>query len=131
MVNKRIIQEWLDKADEDFEFAVWNLRDPENNFYAQICFHFQQAVEKYLKTYIIAYELLFEKIHELPQLLKICQEHNKSFSELEKECRFLTDFYVEVRYPVHWPTNYTKEKAIEAQKVATRIRDFVKSFLKY
>jgi hypothetical protein len=32
MVNKRLVQEWLDKADEDFEFALRNLNDDGNVF---------------------------------------------------------------------------------------------------
>ena len=46
MVDREIINEWISKADEDFEFAKINLQE-EKPFYAQICFHFQQAVEKF------------------------------------------------------------------------------------
>ena len=92
MVDRKVIQEWLGKADEDFNFACRNVEDEENTFYAQICFHFQQAAEKYLKAYIVAYELTFKKIHELPELVKICRGDNDSFSELEEGCNFLTDF---------------------------------------
>jgi HEPN domain-containing protein len=88
----------------------------EMSFYAQICFHFQQAAEKYLKAYIVAYELAFKKIHELPELLRICKECNDSFSELQQECEFLTDFYIETRYPVHWPTHYTFQEAKKAKQ---------------
>jgi len=49
MVDKKIIDEWLNKADEDFNFASTVMK---NGIYvSQICFHFQQAAEKYLKTY--------------------------------------------------------------------------------
>ena len=47
MVDPDIIEEWISKADEDFEFARINLEE-EKPFHAQICFHFQQAAEKYL-----------------------------------------------------------------------------------
>ncbi|MFH1860906.1 MAG: hypothetical protein ABH870_07865 [bacterium] len=40
MVDNTLIQEWLNKADEDFGFALRNLDDEGNTFYAQICFHF-------------------------------------------------------------------------------------------
>jgi len=49
MVDIEIVREWLAKADEDFEFARANFEEGEP-FFAQICFHFQQAVEKYLKS---------------------------------------------------------------------------------
>jgi HEPN domain-containing protein len=44
MVDIEIIREWLTKANEDFEFALVNFQE-EKPFYAQICFHFHQAVE--------------------------------------------------------------------------------------
>ena len=49
MVDKQIINEWLAEADEDFNFASVNL-DERDKFYGRICFHFQQAAEKYLKA---------------------------------------------------------------------------------
>lgn len=69
MVDSQIITEWLKKADEDYEFAVSIVED--STFYAQICFHFHQAAEKYLKSFIIAKELEFKKIHDLLVLLKM------------------------------------------------------------
>lgn len=69
MVDTKIVEEWISKADEDFEFAFLNLNEGKT-FFAQICFHFQQASEKYLKAYIIGQELEFRKIHDLPVLLK-------------------------------------------------------------
>lgn len=62
MISKKVIGEWFRKAKEDFDFASANLIDSNNTFFAQICFHFHQAAEKYLKTYIVAYKLEFKKI---------------------------------------------------------------------
>jgi HEPN domain-containing protein len=76
MVDIEIVREWLAKADEDFEFARINFEEGKP-FFAQICFHFQQAAEKYLKSYIIAHELEFLKIHDLPLLLKMCLYFSK------------------------------------------------------
>ena len=130
MPSKTIVEDWLKKADEDFGFATINLKDPENPFHAQICFHFQQAAEKYLKTYIVAHNLEFRKIHDLPQLLQICSAHKSSFSDLSEECDFLTDFYVDARYPVHWPSEVTREEAEKSREYACKIKDFVKSIIK-
>jgi HEPN domain-containing protein len=49
MADRIIVEEWLAKAQEDYEFARINL-EAQKPFYAQICFHFQQAAEKYLKA---------------------------------------------------------------------------------
>jgi HEPN domain-containing protein len=113
MVDGSIVEEWLAKAQEDFEFARINLEE-QKFFYAQICFHFQQAAEKYLKAYIVARELEFRKIHELELLRKICQEKDRSFQEIKSECEFLNTFYVDTRYPVHWPSNFSEHESKKA-----------------
>ena len=75
MVDHGIIEEWMYKADQDFEFARINF-DEEKQFFAQICFHFNQSAEKYLKAFIIANNLEFRKIHDLHLLLKQCRSNN-------------------------------------------------------
>jgi HEPN domain-containing protein len=64
MADTRIVKEWLTKADYDLAFADVTLREG-NTFYAQLCFHFQQSAEKYLKALIIANGMEFEKVHNL------------------------------------------------------------------
>jgi HEPN domain-containing protein len=99
-------------------------------FYAQICFHFHQAAEKYLKALNIAYDLEFKKIHDLPVLLKSCLIKNTKLMILMDECKFLNGFYIDTRYPVHWPTKYTKEEALKAKKSVEHIHDEIKKVLK-
>ena len=128
MADVEIIREWLAKANEDFEFARYNLEEG-RPFYSQICFHFQQAAEKYLKAYIIARELDFRKIHELPLLLKICLSDDPSLEDLKEDCEYLSPFYIESRYPVHWPTNLSHEETEKALQAASRIRRRIKEKL--
>ncbi len=71
MVRKLPYQYWLEEANKDLRYASWSLETGEEDFYSFILFHFQQAAEKYLKTYIVFKNLPFKKIHELPELLKI------------------------------------------------------------
>jgi len=127
MVDSQVIREWLKKADEDFEFAVSVLED--STFYAQICFHFHQAAEKYLKAFIVARDLEFKKIHDLPVLLKSCVVKEPGLQILLDDCKRLNRFYIDSRYPVHWPTEYTKEEALKARTATEHIRDVVKSAL--
>ena len=98
--------------------------------YAQICFHFHQAAEKYLKSFIIAYDLEFKKIHDLPVLLKSCMAKKPDLQILMDDCRLLNGFYIEARYPVHWPTQYTKEMALKAKSAAENIRGEINNILK-
>jgi HEPN domain-containing protein len=128
MVDREIIREWLTKASEDFEFAHINLEEGKN-FFPQICFHFQQAAEKFLKAYIVAQELEFRKIHDLLMLLKICLEKDSSFEALRPDCEFLSPYYIDTRYPVHWPTHFTQEEARKAFQSAQRIKSSVEAKL--
>ncbi|MFH0729399.1 MAG: HEPN domain-containing protein [Pseudomonadota bacterium] len=63
MADHQIVKEWLKKADEDLNFASSIIND--STFYAQLCFHFHQASEKYFKAFIVAHDLEFMKIHDL------------------------------------------------------------------
>ena len=128
MVDRQIIQEWIAKADEDFNFALINLKE-EKPFFSQICFHFHQTAEKYLKAYIVANGLEFRKTHDLPLLLKLCLTKDRSFEALNDDCEFLATFYIESRYPVHWPTHFSKEETEKAFQSAAAIRSFIKKKL--
>lgn len=124
--NSTVAEEWITTADRDLDFAKTSL-DHAPQFLPQICFYFQQAAEKYLKAYIVANKLQFKKIHSLPALIKICCKKDKSFEKLTKDCKFLTEFYFEERYPdVPIPSKLTAEIAQEAKTAAEKIRDFVK-----
>jgi HEPN domain-containing protein len=127
MVDPQVIREWLRKADEDFDFAVSVIED--TTFYAQICFHFHQAAEKYLKSFMIATNLEFKKIHDLPVLLMACTNKASNLNSIVDECKFLNRFYIDTRYPVHWPSEYTKQEAFKAKDAARRIRDVIKGAL--
>jgi HEPN domain-containing protein len=128
MVDPSVIEEWLKMADDDFRFAETNLKGG-SEFYAQICFHFQQAAEKYLKAYIIDKGLAFEKVHDLVHLLKTCSAAEPAFAVLKEDCILLNTAYIETRYPVHWPTDYTKEAAEQARAAAVNIARMVRNQL--
>ena len=128
MADPKVVKEWLQKADEDMGFATSVIED--TTYYAQICFHFHQAAEKYLKSYVIAWDLEFKKIHDLPVLLKSCSAVEGSLKVLQDDCKFLNRFYIDTRYPVHWPTNYTKEEALKARNAAKHIREAIRKALK-
>jgi HEPN domain-containing protein len=127
MVDPKIIQEWLKKADDDFDFAVSVI--DESSFYSHICFHFHQSAEKYLKAIIVADAIEFKKIHDLVALLKMIIVKRSDFKELTENCKLLSPYYIDTRYPVHWPTDYTKETAIKAKDAAEKIRNRVRSIL--
>ena len=123
MMQPEIAKEQLNKAEEDFGFAFVSIENTE--FFSQICFHFQQSAEKYLKAYIVAAELPFRLVHSLLELVKICKNHDLSAKEIEDACHYLNPFYIDTRYPVHWPTNYDKNIAREAKAATITVKNWV------
>ena len=122
-----IVKEWIEKAEEDYGFACAGIES--TDYFAQVCFHFQQAAEKYLKAFIVANKLEFRAVHNLLELLEICRQKEPGVEELEQACRFLNPFYIDTRYPIHWPAHYDKETAIKAKETTAKIRDWIKKSL--
>lgn len=128
MAEIDFVRKWTEKADSDFGYASLSL-DEEFEYFPQICWFFQQSAEKYLKAYIIAFDLEFRKIHDLAALLKICEQKDKGFPCLLDNCKYLQKFYIETRYPVIWETKYKRADALKAKDAAEKIISFVKKLL--
>jgi len=128
MADSFEVEKWLQKANDDYQFSASIL--PETNFYSQVCFFFQQSAEKYLKAYIIKKQLDFKKMHDLIRLLEICQKKDSSFQEIFDDCNLLNAFYVDTRYPVHWPSLVSMEEALRAKDAAFRVKEFIEVILK-
>ena len=124
MMQVEVIKEWIEKAEEDFGFACISVE--QTDYFPQVCFHFQQAAEKYLKAFIIAKNLKFRPVHNLLELFELCKQKDSKIGEIEEDCHYLNPFYIDTRYPVHWPTNYDKETAVKAKDSAEKIRNYVK-----
>jgi HEPN domain-containing protein len=73
--------------------------------------------------------LKFSKIHDLEQLLEACLQNEEQLKKIKDECAFLDGFYVDTRYPVHWPVHYTRNEAEKAHDAALKIRELVKNLL--
>jgi HEPN domain-containing protein len=82
-----------------------------------------------LKAYIIRKGIACDKVYDLLDLLKNCSAFEPAFGELKEYCIFLNTAYLETRYPVHWPTSYTKETAERAYTAAVNIARIVRNKL--
>ncbi|HOK79740.1 MAG TPA: HEPN domain-containing protein [bacterium] len=91
------IKQWITKADNDLKIVEHELKLPEEEIVKDaVCFHCQQAVEKYLKAFLIYHKKEFEKIHIIEELLLQCSKIDKDFSDID--VKNLTDFAIDVRY---------------------------------
>lgn len=48
---------------------------------------------------------------------------------LLEQCELLNTAYIDTRYPVHWPTDYSKEKAIKMQEAAADVAQAIRKAL--
>ena len=110
--------EWFYFADADLDSALI-LNDAYHKHHAIICYHCQQAVEKYLKAFLCYNGMIPPKIHVLETLCALCSEFDVSFNDIAKDCAYLSPFAVHARYPLELEiTNVNTARSLEiAQKI--------------
>jgi HEPN domain-containing protein len=62
-----------------------------------VCFHAQQAAEKYLKAFLVSHGIEAEKTHDLERLLETCLERDPGLTVLHSDCQQLTDYAMDSR----------------------------------
>lgn len=94
------VEKWLLKALNDYRTAEKLLNLPEEEIITDtLCFHCQQTVEKFLKSFLIFHSIEFEKVHSLEYLIKLCSNIDPNFESLYEITKKLNEYAVEVRYP--------------------------------
>lgn len=117
------IKQWLFKANEDL-LVVEKLTEFEIIATSSVCFHCQQAVEKYLKAFLIANGIDIKRTHNIEFLLSECTDIDNDFSNIDP--KELSEFGVDVRYPGDMYIPDEKE-TIEYKKLAFEIKGLVES----
>ena len=119
------IRQWVLKANEDL-LVVNKLTEFEFIATSSVCFHCQQAAEKFLKAFLISRGIDIKKTHNIEFLLAECSDFDFDFSEIDP--KNLSDFGVDVRYPGDMYTPSIKE-TIEHKEIAFRIKKVVEKKL--
>jgi HEPN domain-containing protein len=94
---KKQAQEWFERGRHDIETA--QLLYDEQGYTDSIAYHIQQAIEKYLKGYLILNGQKPPKIHELDTLLNHTLCFDDSFNSFLELCEKASRYYIEDRYP--------------------------------
>lgn len=115
-------KEWLLRAQDDELSSKSILRDREGSPNT-ICFLSQQIAEKVLKAFLCYHGVEFPKVHQLDELLKLCEKIDMEFNLLIDDAEDLTPFYISTRYPGDYP-NYSFEDAKLAFQKALKVKDF-------
>ncbi|NOR77416.1 MAG: HEPN domain-containing protein [Methanophagales archaeon] len=121
--KRELIDSWIAKAEKDLISAKHELSFSDA-VTETVCFHCQQAVEKYLKAYLVFLGISFTKTHEIGELITKCESRDSEISVLKEKADKLTDYAVEVRYPED-EFEPTLEEAKESFDIAKKIKEFV------
>jgi HEPN domain-containing protein len=121
------ISNWLFRANEDIA-VINNLIEAGAEFYTStICFHAQQASEKFLKAFLAYHDIDFPRTHDVDFLLKECRKIGRDAFNID--VKSITDFGVSVRYPDDFYIPDVKE-SIEYSDIALLIKQTVERLLK-
>ena len=115
---KKQTGEWVRKAEDDYQLAALIARGS-RPFHDQLCFHCQQAAEKYLKALLQEQGHVIPRTHSLHHLLVLLLPRNADLIVLHRGLRMMGRFAVDVRYPEF---NATKRQAAAALRWAERVR---------
>lgn len=128
--SRELARRWFQKAEHD-------LLNVENNLKAEryasdtVCFHCQQAAEKYLKGFLAWHQLAFTRTHDLLDLLKqIRQLTNVGDETLSASLSLLDHYSVSVRYPQEYEEEPDEQEVREAVEAAYAVRAWVRASLK-
>lgn len=126
MNNKGLAESsWFEFADKDLEVAKYLDETMYPKPLEIICYHCEQAVEKYLKAFILYNEIPISKTHNLPFLLQ--EIERIAGYELEEKyfemCDLLVPFGVAVRYPNEIEVN--EEIVRRAIRAAEEMKRFI------
>ena len=92
------VQQWLKKADLDLQ-AARLLCAGELDDYFVSGFHAQQAVEKYIKAFLVRHQIEFPKTHDIGRLRQLVARRDATLAERLERADVLTPYGVDMRYP--------------------------------
>jgi HEPN domain-containing protein len=115
--------DWLRIAEKDLA-RVSHLLDISDSETAG--FYLQQAVEKFLKAFLLSKGWELQKIHDLETLLNKALAYDSSLEEFRPICQKTTAFYFVERYPFITDASLTEEdirgSREQAEKLIEKLR---------
>ena len=90
--------DWFSQGDNDIQAA--EILFAQDGPLRIIAFHLQQAIEKYLKGYLLLQGWPLRRIHDLEILLQETVNYEQSFAPFLESYQKITEYYIETRYPL-------------------------------
>lgn len=116
--------DWLLIGDKDLQRVERALRDEDPEAAG---FFLQQALEKFLKAFLLAHGWALRRVHDLEALLDDAAAYDASLNRFRKVCQRITTYYMLGRYPLRRlvePTAPDISADLEsARELIKRLRD--------
>ncbi len=90
--------DWFAQGDMDIQAAGILLA--QDGPLPVVAFHVQQAVEKYLKGFLISTGWPLRRIHDVEILVQEAIALDADFTSFLAPCQRITEYYIETRYPL-------------------------------
>jgi len=120
-------QNWFLLGDKDFRRTehLLSIDDPEGAGY-----HLQQAVEKYLKGFLLSRGWKLKRIHDLEVLLNDALKYEQKLEQYRSLCQKISGYYVIDRYPLPSMPTLTREEVQESLAEAVELVQRLKALTK-
>lgn len=125
--NLELARQWVAKAENDLLNADNNL-NAEHIPFDTVCFHCQQAAEKFLKAYLVANGQTPPFTHDLLLLLERVLPLSSEADDLRDTLALLMPYAVEIRYPDDG-FSPSVEDANEAREAAEQVMEWLDTTL--
>jgi len=106
------VEEWIAKAEGDFNIARRESRRRGKRNFDAICFHAHECVEKLMKALLVKHGVAPEYTHNLVYLDACVKKVVESWESDTEELSWLTRAGVAFRYPGEWATVTHAKKAV-------------------
>jgi HEPN domain-containing protein len=127
LVDSVVHKEWFDMARKDLRGAEILLEHGADM--GLVCFHCQQAIEKYLKGFLIKASGALQQGHNLVKLCKKAAVYHRDLDKFTKDLAFVNTFYIETRYPAEDPLILSDEDAEECLRITKEVIKKIESIM--
>lgn len=118
--------DWLRIAEKDFARVEYLLREHDAEAAG---FFLQQAVEKFLKAFLLSKGWQLQRVHDLEPLLNEALSFDPSLEQYRSILQKITGFYFIERYPFVVDVGLTEDDVQQAFTAVKGLVDAIKSHL--
>jgi len=116
-------RDWLRIAEKDWRRIGRALEDGDPE---EAGFWLQQALEKFLKAYLLSKGWSLRKVHDLEVLVNEAAVYVPDVARYAKACRKISGYYVAERYPLLDSAPPTAEEVSRSRDEVTGLVEFIR-----